>query len=59
MTPKEEYETRKAARNAKKETHAQKELDSEEMMDRFITAVERIADALEAMTQPRASHDKR
>jgi hypothetical protein len=54
MTPKEQYEARKAERIARRQMHPQQtkpapsrddELD--EMLDRFVTAIERIADALE------------
>lgn len=53
MTPKQRYEARKAERDRRrqaKETlgHEQKDILMEEMFGRFITAVERIADALES-----------
>lgn len=52
MTPKEAYEARKAERKLRREAREtlsldKKDLEMEEMLDRFITAVERIADALE------------
>lgn len=51
MTPKQEYEARKAERlkeRAKeKPTDDPDKLEFMDMADRFITAVERIADALE------------
>lgn len=53
LTPKQQYEARKAERNKRREAkvtlgHDQKDLAMEDMLDRFVTAVERIADALEA-----------
>jgi hypothetical protein len=51
MTPKEQYEARKAERKQKRENaHTQneeREMDLMELLDRFVTAAERIADALE------------
>lgn len=54
MTPKEQYEARKAERDRRRELEGQlgrhKERDDEiiEILDRFVTATERIADALSA-----------
>ena len=53
MTPKEAYEARKAERQKRREAretldYEQKDIEIEEMLDRLTTAVERIADALEA-----------
>lgn len=58
MTPKEQYESRKAERKARAEQmhldyQARKRIEDADMidlMDRFVTAVERIADALEPVT---------
>ena len=52
-TPKEQYEERKAQRAKLKDLEYQEHQRTEsimslDMMDRFVTAVERIADALEA-----------
>ena len=54
MTPKEAYEARKAARKTLREqsiriqkTHDERDAEMVEFIDRFVTAVERIADALE------------
>jgi len=52
MTPKEQYEARKAERNKLKDMDHQvrgrtEQLMMLDMMDRFVTAAERIADALE------------
>jgi len=52
-TPKEQYEERKAQRAKLKDLEYQERQRTEsimslDMMDRFVTAVERIADALEA-----------
>lgn len=52
MTPKEQYEARKAERNKLKDMDYQVRERTEQMMmldmlDRFVTAAERIADALE------------
>jgi hypothetical protein len=51
MGSKAEYEARKAERKVRRETAAcQSDKDSAEMMemmDRFVTAIERIADAME------------
>lgn len=54
MTPKEAYEARKAERAKQRalETelgrhHDKNDAMMEDMLDRFVTAVERIADALE------------
>ena len=57
MTPKQAYERRRAEREAKlRESEArygrpnitdQKDVEMSDLMDRFVTAVERIADALE------------
>lgn len=53
MTPKEQYEARKAERNKLKDMDYQVRTRTEQLMlldvfDRFTTAVERIADAMEA-----------
>ncbi len=55
MTPKEAYEARKAERAERRRaadfrhtTADEKEAEYHEVMDRFATAFERIADALEA-----------
>lgn len=53
MTPKEQYEARKALRKKRREAKEILDEDTvneemEEMFDRFVTAVERIADSLEA-----------
>lgn len=59
MTPKEQYEARKAERKARQRAKAHPQdsmaLSEEQVMfldmaDRFVTAVERIADALDART---------
>lgn len=54
MTPKEAYEARKAERKARLSgnrssgaTAAEKDAEMSDMFDRFVTAIERIADALE------------
>ena len=55
MTPKEAYEARKAERIAARKQHPQqthvrhadKDEAMEDLFDRFVTAVERIAEALE------------
>jgi hypothetical protein len=47
MTPKQEYEARKAARREKKLDANAKESEMVDLLDRFVTAAERIADALE------------
>lgn len=52
MTPKEQYEARKAERNNLKDLDYQVRQRTEQLMmldmlDRFVTAAERIADALE------------
>lgn len=54
MTPKEQYEARKAERLKRKELeeelgrrHDEREAFYEDMMDRFVTAIERIADGIE------------
>jgi hypothetical protein len=52
MTPKEKYEQRKAERKARRESNEprdfqQREDEMTELFDRLVTAVERIADALE------------
>lgn len=53
MTPKEQYEARKAERNKLKDMDIQVRSRTEtlmilDMMDRFVSAAERIADSLEA-----------
>jgi hypothetical protein len=55
MTPKEQYEARKAERNKLKDMDYQIQTRTEQVMlldtlDRFVVAVERIADALERPT---------
>ena len=52
MTPKEQYEARKAARQSAKDLpHAEREklitAQVLDMADRFVTAIERLADAAE------------
>jgi len=54
LTPKEKYEGRKAERESKRKLeeelgrhHDKKEAMMEDLIDRFVTAAERIADALE------------
>ncbi len=52
MTPKQQYEARKAERNKLRELDGEISKRSEslmllDMLDRFVTAVERIADQLE------------
>lgn len=47
MTPKEQYEARKAARREKRMDQNAKDAEMIDMVDRFVTAVERIADAVE------------
>jgi hypothetical protein len=55
MTPKEQYEARKVERAKLKDMEFQVRERTEQMMmldtmDRFVTAVERIADAMERRT---------
>ena len=58
MTPKEAYEVRKAERKAKRANSggyvdsAASQEAIEELFDRFVTAAERIADALERQSSP-------
>lgn len=52
MTPKQQYEARKAARREKKMDLNAKETEMIDMLDRFVTAAERIADALERPVIP-------
>jgi len=47
MTPKEQYEARKAERKKRDMDFKAKDEMTIDMLDRFVTAVERIADALE------------
>lgn len=52
-TPKEQYEARKAERMKRRDLetqvqHLHEEIDIYDMVDRAVTALERIADALEA-----------
>lgn len=52
MTPKEQYEARKAERKAKRDNYGGRRHDEDQeafmdLADRFVTAIERIADALE------------
>jgi hypothetical protein len=54
MTPKEQYEARKVERKARVhlDQQARERIESADildMIDRFVTAAERIADALEAL----------
>lgn len=53
LTPKQRYEARKAERNRRREARetlnsSQESIAMEDMLDRFVTAVERIADAIES-----------
>ena len=49
MTPKQRYEARKAARKARDgSASSQTELEMMDIFDRFTTAAERIADAMES-----------
>jgi hypothetical protein len=50
MTPKQQYEARKAARREKRLDSNEKEAEMVDLLDRFVTAAERIADALERPT---------
>jgi hypothetical protein len=54
MTPKEQYEQRKAARIAARDKpfrdESARDEETVDLLDRFVTAVERIADALEGRT---------
>ncbi len=52
MTPKQQYEARKAARLEKKMDSNAKESEMVDLLDRFVTAVERIADAMERPAVP-------
>jgi len=59
MTPKEQYEVRKAHRKAQREAlevlgdeHRIADVTAEEALDRLSTALERIADSLERMVKP-------
>lgn len=47
MTPKEQYEARKSGRREKRMDSNTKDAEMIDMVDRFVTAVERIADAME------------
>lgn len=52
MTPKEQYEARKAERQRQRDAREvlgehDQDLEALELLDRFVTAIERIADALE------------
>lgn len=56
MTPKEQYEARKAYRIKRREAKETLDMDSkdilmEDIFDRFVTAFERMADALEVMSR--------
>ena len=58
MTPKEQYEARRAAKRAEREQQLQDDsdapiLDLLESIDRIASALERIADALEAQAPMR------
>jgi hypothetical protein len=50
MTPKEQYEARKTARREKQLDANAKEAETIDLFDRFVTAIERIAAALEPST---------
>ena len=55
MTPKEQYQARRAERNKLKDMDSQVRQRTEtlmmmDMLDRFVTAVERIADSLEPVS---------
>lgn len=62
MTPKQEYERRRATREAKRaasekrygrpEIMDDRDVFIDDLMDRFVTSVERIADALEKGVNP-------
>ena len=56
MTPKEQYGARKAERIKRRDDphydQRVKELAMEDLFDRFVTAVERVADALERKPLP-------
>lgn len=59
MTPKEQYEARKAERKRRRELEQElgrngdeREAEMLEMLDRFVTATERIADALSSGERP-------
>ena len=61
MTPKEQYEARKAERRAQRDAHGRgrsiqqdrdDQLDFMDLADRLVTAAERIADALEKANRP-------
>lgn len=54
MTPKEKYEARKAERKAKQMDYRTEQEFTLDLLDRFVTAVERIADALDK--SPRYTH---
>lgn len=54
MTPRQAYEARKAERLSRRHdetwkasTQAERDTEIQDMLDRFVTAMERIADALE------------
>lgn len=58
MTPKEQYEERRRLRKERRDSDARFQSESQkqseeliEMADRFVTAVERIADALQPRTE--------
>jgi len=51
LTPKEQYEARKAERKKRELDFKAKDEMTIDMLDRFVTAVERIADALETRGQ--------
>ena len=55
MTPKQQYEARKAARIEKRMDSNAKEAEMVDLLDRFVTAAERIADALERPATPVSS----
>jgi len=66
MTPKEAYEARKAERAERRRTadfrHTSadvREAEYLEFLDRFVTAFERIADAMETNTVPYSERDER
>lgn len=62
MTPKEQYEARKADCIKRREAKETLDMDSkdilmEDIFDRFVTAFERMADALEVMSRKDKAND--
>lgn len=52
MTPKEQYEKRKAERNARREhlsDHEARDIDMLDLMDRLVTSFETIGDGLQKL----------